>query len=362
MKSYYVLWLSILLQAKPDPNLCGTKRKAVGPPTLDPSELHPFGLKKKPKEEWSCALCQVSATSEKALNDHLRGKKHIAKEAKLNSQSAGAQVPKKTGSGSANPELKAKIEAQTSEQNVVASVSNKKKNRKRDLKLKNILPTKNRNAGGLKNSAGSETVMQADGAVKQKKVKKFKFWCEMCRIGSYSSQVMEDHMKGKKHSANLLVHKYKNGDGAASKTIHISSEAIVPKPEATDVVAAIIPKPEASDAAYELNKSDEASSKSICIPNPNVVYDFNKTEEAAPGVISLKGVIIPKPEDPNVGFEPNESNEASAKSLCFSSEAIIAKWEDRDVYNQANKETAIENVKNLDNASLLPEAKIVFLD
>ena len=33
--------------------------------------------------DWSCALCQVSATSEAGLNQHLEGKKHKAKQESL---------------------------------------------------------------------------------------------------------------------------------------------------------------------------------------------------------------------------------------------------------------------------------------
>lgn len=50
-----------------------------------------FDLKKKPKE-WNCAICGVSATSEKSLNDHLHSKKHKAKETALRIQ----EVPRST--------------------------------------------------------------------------------------------------------------------------------------------------------------------------------------------------------------------------------------------------------------------------
>ncbi|KAJ6362125.1 hypothetical protein OIU78_002515 [Salix suchowensis] len=72
-------------EKKPDPNLCGAKRKAVTPST-GVGELPFAGIKKKPKEEWSCALCQVSATSERGLSEHLQGRRHKAKEAELRAQ------------------------------------------------------------------------------------------------------------------------------------------------------------------------------------------------------------------------------------------------------------------------------------
>ncbi|RVW60200.1 hypothetical protein CK203_088202 [Vitis vinifera] len=43
---------------------------------------HPVAIVNK-KSEWSCALCQVSTTSEQSLNDHLQVKKHKSKASKL---------------------------------------------------------------------------------------------------------------------------------------------------------------------------------------------------------------------------------------------------------------------------------------
>jgi hypothetical protein len=65
------------LQAKPDPGFLSPKRKADYVPDAEPSAI---GLKKKPKEEWSCELCQIKATCESGLNAHLKGKKHKVNE------------------------------------------------------------------------------------------------------------------------------------------------------------------------------------------------------------------------------------------------------------------------------------------
>ncbi|GLT85345.1 hypothetical protein SLE2022_035360 [Rubroshorea leprosula] len=66
-----------IVLARPDSNISEKKRKTS--PESGVKAL-PSTSSKKPKEEWSCALCQVSATSEKGLNEHLRGRKHKAKE------------------------------------------------------------------------------------------------------------------------------------------------------------------------------------------------------------------------------------------------------------------------------------------
>ena len=65
----------IPLQAKLDADDYGAKRKAITPPVVDESE----SMEKKPKQEWSCSLCQITASRGKQLNGHRQGKKYKAK-------------------------------------------------------------------------------------------------------------------------------------------------------------------------------------------------------------------------------------------------------------------------------------------
>lgn len=58
-------------------------------PAVYDTEPSAFGLRKKAKEEWRCAVCQLSVTSESQLNEHQRGKQHKAKEAALKTQMIG---------------------------------------------------------------------------------------------------------------------------------------------------------------------------------------------------------------------------------------------------------------------------------
>ncbi|KDO37914.1 hypothetical protein CISIN_1g043013mg [Citrus sinensis] len=64
-------------QVKPYPNLCGSKQEAT---TLPADSGKPCSTGSKKPMHWSCALCQVSSTSKRNLDEHLRGKKHKAKE------------------------------------------------------------------------------------------------------------------------------------------------------------------------------------------------------------------------------------------------------------------------------------------
>ncbi|GAB4835981.1 hypothetical protein Ancab_000900 [Ancistrocladus abbreviatus] len=76
--------------------------KAATPLPTSAVELPSIGLENKAKEVWSCALCQVSATNERGLNEHLQGRKHKAKEAELVAHRKGfgtGPLPKKTATG-----------------------------------------------------------------------------------------------------------------------------------------------------------------------------------------------------------------------------------------------------------------------
>ncbi|KAL5066178.1 hypothetical protein RYX36_027915 [Vicia faba] len=71
----------VIVLTRPDPELYNAKRKATTLIEIEPSA---FGLKKKLEEEWSCALCEIKATSKSGLSAHLNGKKHKIKEARQN--------------------------------------------------------------------------------------------------------------------------------------------------------------------------------------------------------------------------------------------------------------------------------------
>ncbi|MED6218813.1 hypothetical protein PIB30_030135 [Stylosanthes scabra] len=147
----------VIILDKPNPD--SRKRKAVIP-SLDEH--------RKPKEEFSCALCQVSAPNQGIFNAHLQGKKHKAKEASLRKQNNAKRV---------------KVESKNEEQ-----------------------PGKNeQNIEPLKNENGTTTTIgdEAERRIALKKIRA-KFWCETCQVGAWAEAVMEDHLKGKRHYLNQL--------------------------------------------------------------------------------------------------------------------------------------------------------------
>ncbi|OMO61717.1 Zinc finger, U1-type [Corchorus capsularis] len=213
----------LIVLAKPDPNrVVGTKRKT--PPLTDAGELHRplISLKNKHRNEWSCAICQVSATCEKGLTEHLQGRKHKAREAKLkaeamekNSNSNTMPLPKKaikldkvaelpvtTGLGSEDTEK--------SKGNVDELPSKKEKKENFRKKLKN---------NSLQKKHGSTAAdNKVEGTPELTKTKKFKFWCQICMVGTYSEGVMENHKKGRKHIAGLKKLEENNAATPATTT------------------------------------------------------------------------------------------------------------------------------------------------
>ena len=109
------------LQVKPKSNLCGTNQNAAAPPAGS-GELPSTNSTKT--EQWSCALCQVSATTQRGLDEHLQGRKHKAKVAGLlrdkkmcnNSTSSTSKISTESRDG-VGQEMKTKVEEESVEAN-----------------------------------------------------------------------------------------------------------------------------------------------------------------------------------------------------------------------------------------------------
>ncbi|XP_060171762.1 uncharacterized protein LOC132602950 isoform X2 [Lycium barbarum] len=211
----------IILLAKPNTSLSGAKRKAVTPPGEVASKTPSCSVPKKNcKEDWSCALCQVSATSERGLNDHLQGKKHKSKEAGLRAQRNGKNYniglcPKK-------PKTINLLEANENlnmEQVVKPKFELVPDNKSGEGSSLVISDKENAKDDGLKKSANA-----AQKKAKTSKKKKYKFWCATCKIGALSEVSMEAHRTGKKHMARLQE---LNGSSVATSAAKVDSTQTV---------------------------------------------------------------------------------------------------------------------------------------
>ncbi|XP_074273643.1 uncharacterized protein LOC141597171 isoform X3 [Silene latifolia] len=176
----------VIILAKPSANLADIKRKAMTPPVGSAIEVF---KKQKTKEDWSCALCQITATSERGLHDHLQGKKHKTKERGMVSQRTGFDsggTPLSSSPNTCKPVTPPTI---TSTPTV-----------KKDEKVHNA-PTPNPKDNHTVIDERGNGVARANATDKLKK--KFRYFCEMCQAGAYSMKVLNAHKKGKKHLAKL---------------------------------------------------------------------------------------------------------------------------------------------------------------
>ncbi|WOK98269.1 hypothetical protein Cni_G06979 [Canna indica] len=120
--------------------------------------------KSKKAQDWSCAICQVNATSESSLNIHLQGKKH-AKAAALASKKARICPNSKSN---LRPEVAA-----------ASKVGGEPNNMRRTVKI------------------------QVDGKLHEVLRNGDLFWCELCDVHCNTTIMIVTHLNGKKHIANL---------------------------------------------------------------------------------------------------------------------------------------------------------------
>lgn len=188
------------------------KRKATTPPvgaSAEPSA----GLKKaKAQEDWSCTLCRITATSERALNDHLQGKKHKARESGLNSQRTGfgtGPLPK-TGSTSTGKPIK--VPSATNESSV-------KKDKRVHNAPKQLPGTDNKpeKETCVKKKENSLSAMPQKSQVSAKAKNKLRFFCEVCQVSTHALKVLNAHKRGKRHLEKVaLLNKINEGASGES--------------------------------------------------------------------------------------------------------------------------------------------------
>lgn len=165
------------MQAEPDAKQPGRKRRDMSSQVGGPS-----GVTKKLTKEWTCALCQISATSELGLEDHFKGKKHKSKQAGQKVGMIGL-CSKKIISPPSPSQVVESVELEKSQQ-----IPNKQETW---VENNEIAIVKEKACGG------------ADENKPKRKKMKFKLYCKMCEVGAFSEEVMASHKKGKKHLLRL---------------------------------------------------------------------------------------------------------------------------------------------------------------
>lgn len=168
--------------------------------TLANSEAKPsvFDLKKKTKQERSCALCEIIATSESGLNAHLNGKKHKIKEAMQNRKICKSNTKSE------------KIVNVKANDTVDTFMVQKSRNESRsEEKLAKTMVDNEVNAIKLKNEdTANKEAEKISVLTKERKVERL--WCEICQISIFSKAMMKDHIKGEKHSKKMNFFEQKN--------------------------------------------------------------------------------------------------------------------------------------------------------
>ncbi|KAL8060872.1 hypothetical protein ABFS82_02G052700 [Erythranthe guttata] len=144
------------------------------------------------QQEWICGLCQVATTSEKTLNEHLRGSKHKSNcenlKSKLNAKETGPAI-------SPTKAHLSNLPAAATEQEKWAKL--KQEWQRKDYEK-------------IEKSVGIDEVANELEKEKQGKLEQdgasshtFKLHCDVCNVKLLSEIDMQSHLKGKRHSSNI---------------------------------------------------------------------------------------------------------------------------------------------------------------
>ena len=220
----------ISMQAMP----VGIKRKAE---VAGGDQASSSSKKKKTENKWTCPLCQVSATCERGLQDHFRGKKHEAKEASLKKSEEMSQKICRPDPFPDGDEGKSQVrekqkdkkiwcpicEISTNDQALMEMHWNGKKHmaklRKKSGTLMAISSPDDAqdigkttatgedaspsNAARTEEMEAQEDMCKGDEFLLNIRQTNLKFWCQTCKIGTTSEDLMKKHQNGKKHMAKL---------------------------------------------------------------------------------------------------------------------------------------------------------------
>lgn len=209
----------------------GTKRKASTSSAATGADDLSTALTKRAKQEWRCALCQISTTSERALKEHFDGKKHkgMAEKRGQRRQEDLTLLLSKDAADSADVLKNSTLADQGKE----PKVDGENGQRESSVKLvENMQDTCSKSDEQLCQNSQHEDLERANAEAAlgklhkraESKMKNYKFWCDVCRVGTSTEKVMEDHKKGKKHQRRLKNFEQREQASPASTPI-VSAEA-----------------------------------------------------------------------------------------------------------------------------------------
>ncbi|XP_073062508.1 uncharacterized protein [Primulina eburnea] len=317
----------ILLLTKTDENASGSKTKDVTAPEAVNIELLADDIiaNKISKEEWSCALCKVMATSEKDLNEHVLDKKHKSKLAALRAQGTRKNYriglfPKEATKPIHVKEKGVKLKAQSLFSQKAGKATSKKgdlplsENPKSKLLKKTqaeVIRKVQKNEDDLRKKVEkNEKVMNAHklGNIElPADVSKNKWSCALCQVIATSKNDLNEHVLGKKHKSKVAELKaLRTGENhsipkKAAKSIHVGEEGV--KLKAQSLIS---------------EKVEEATSKKDDLPlsgNPKSEHLKKTQSEVIPKVQKNE-------DDPRKKVEKKEND--PRKKGCMYSEVMNA--------------------------------------
>ncbi|XP_075490539.1 uncharacterized protein LOC142529048 isoform X1 [Primulina tabacum] len=318
----------ILLLTKTDENASGSKTKDVTAPEVVNIELLADDIiaNKIAKEEWSCALCQVTATSEKDLNEHVLEKKHKSKVAALRAQGTRKNYriglfPKKATKPIHVKEKGLKLKARCLFSQKAGKATSKKddlplsENPKSKLLKKTqaeVIRKVQKNEDDLRKKVEkNEKVMNAHklGNIElPADVSKNKKWsCALCQVIATSENDLNEHVLGKKHKSKvaelkaLRTGKNHSIPKKAAKSIHVGEQGV---------------KLKAQSLFYE--KVEEATSKKDDLP----ISGNPKSEHLKKTQSEVIGKLQKNEDDPRKKVEKKEND--PRKKGCMYSEVMNA--------------------------------------
>ncbi|XWS39799.1 hypothetical protein CRYUN_Cryun18bG0085400 [Craigia yunnanensis] len=187
-----------------EPDAAQTVNNMITPPEIkgaascDPPEIP---SDRQVQKEWTCAMCQVTTSSEKTLNSHLQGRRHwdaYEELMKAKNQPSKGKVSFASAVGVKNSDLPSN-NTSTSSKAVNPKTGTSKSNQPKK-EPKKSLPN---NVAGNQLKPSEKVQGQRQAGKKHAEIKIPRFQCTICNISCGCSEDLNCHLWGKKHLARI---------------------------------------------------------------------------------------------------------------------------------------------------------------